>query len=97
MPLYEFECDNCGVFEALRPIALRDTAPNCPTCEGESKRIFSVPHFNLSSGSAFLKARQTDEPRLEKREKEPSPPRYQSHKRVELGSCRRHRPWMVGH
>lgn len=89
MPLYEFECDNCGVFEALRPIALRDTAPDCPTCEEKTRRIFSVPHFNLSTGSAFLKAKQTDEPRLEKREKEPSPPRYQSHKRD--------RPWMVGH
>ncbi|WP_171814896.1 hypothetical protein [Halothece sp. PCC 7418] len=34
-------------------IALRDFAPNCPTCEGESQRIFSVSHFNLSTGSAF--------------------------------------------
>jgi len=89
MPLYEFECANCGVFEALRSIALRDSAPNCPTCEEETQRIFSVPHFNLSSGSAFLKAKDTSEPRLEKREKEPAKPSYQSHKRD--------RPWMVGH
>jgi putative FmdB family regulatory protein len=89
MPVYEFQCDTCGVFEALRPIALRDEAPNCPTCEGKTQRIFSVPHFNLSSGGALLKARQTDEPRLEKREKQPSQPQYQSHKRD--------RPWMVGH
>lgn len=89
MPLYEFECGTCGVFDAFRSIDLRDTAPNCPTCEGETQRIFSVPHFNLSSGSAFLKAKQTSEPRLEKREKEPSKPSYQSHKRD--------RPWMIGH
>ncbi|NBD16607.1 MAG: zinc ribbon domain-containing protein, partial [Cyanobacteria bacterium] len=63
--------------------------PNCPTCDGKSQRIFSVPHFNLSSGGAFLKARQTSEPKLEKREKEPSQPNYQSHKRD--------RPWMIGH
>jgi len=89
MPLYEFECETCGVFEAWRTIALRDSAPNCPACEGKSQRIFSVPHFNLSTGSAFLKARQTSEPKLEKREKEPTQPSYQSHKRD--------RPWMIGH
>ncbi|MFP4133361.1 MAG: FmdB family zinc ribbon protein [Halothece sp.] len=89
MPLYEFECDQCGVFEAWRAIALRDSAPSCPTCEGETQRIFSVPHFNLSSGGVFLKAKPTEEPKVEKREKEPSPPRLQSHKRD--------RPWMVGH
>lgn len=57
--------------------------------QGKTQRIFSVPHFNLSSGAALLKAKPTDEPRVEKREKQPSQPGYQSHKRD--------RPWMVGH
>ena len=70
-----------GLISAGSAIALRDEAPNCQTCEGESKCIFSVPHFNLSSASVFLKGKQTSERKVEKREKELSPSRYKSHKR----------------
>jgi putative FmdB family regulatory protein len=89
MPLYEFECDSCGVFEAWRTIAQRDQAPACPTCAAETQRVFSVPNFNLNVGSAFLKAKETKEPQLVKRDLEPKQPPPQVH--------RGGRPWMLGH
>jgi putative FmdB family regulatory protein len=34
MPLYEYECGNCGhLFERLR--AMNEDAPACPTCESD--------------------------------------------------------------
>jgi putative FmdB family regulatory protein len=43
MPLYEYECDNCGEkFEMRRPISAIDDPAPCPNCEsGESKRQVS--------------------------------------------------------
>ena len=45
MPLYQYECENCGArFEALRSIADRDNQAKCPECGHEStNRICAVP------------------------------------------------------
>jgi len=35
MPLYEYECPDCGItFELLRPVSRRDEATTCPRCGG---------------------------------------------------------------
>ncbi|MBC7971446.1 MAG: zinc ribbon domain-containing protein, partial [Verrucomicrobia bacterium] len=31
MPLYEFKCDDCGVFDQWRPIAECNDPASCPT------------------------------------------------------------------
>lgn len=39
MPLYDYECPNCGmVFEELKPMDQRHTAP-CPQCGGKAKMV----------------------------------------------------------
>ena len=86
MPLYEFRCDDCGVFEAWRTLAERDTPASCPHCQQMGKRIFSPPA--LLSGSLRLKV-ENPEPQLVKREREPERPKP----RVHEGG----RPWMLSH
>jgi putative FmdB family regulatory protein len=86
MPLYEFRCSDCGVFEIWRAIAESSSPAHCPDCNETSRRIFSPPA--LLSGSLRLKQEQRD-PQLVKRDRELTQPRVRQHS----GS----RPWMIGH
>jgi len=46
MPTYDYRCDRCGAFQALRPIALRDAEAPCPNCDAPTPRLFSGgPHI----------------------------------------------------
>ena len=86
MPLYEFRCDECGVFDAWRTMAECNTPAQCPHCQRTARRIFSAPA--VLSGSLRLK-KENPEPQLVKRDKEPERPKPRSH---EGG-----RPWMISH
>lgn len=86
MPLYEFRCSDCGIFDLWRPMAESSHAAYCPDCEQPGQRIFSAPA--VLSGSLRLK-QEIREPQLVKREIEPKPSRVKNH----TGS----RPWMIGH
>lgn len=92
MPIYEYRCNDCGEFEAMRSLSDYNTPIDCPECGIEAPKIFSPPNINLNSGSLSAIARgNSSEPRLVKREaKEPTKPKYQSPRQ---GS----RPWMVSH
>lgn len=50
MPLYEFHCQDCGVFEVWRSMSESQHPAFCPKCQQAGKRIFSVAAVNLSSG-----------------------------------------------
>ena len=84
MPLYEFRCKDCGVFDVWRPMAESSAPANCPECDERGNRIFSTP-MTLSRTVRMKKVNA--EPELVKRELEPKTPRVQHHS----GS----RPWMV--
>ncbi|MEA5471989.1 zinc ribbon domain-containing protein [Spirulina sp. 06S082] len=86
MPLYEFRCDTCGEFEALRALAEFDNPMYCPTCNAIAQRIFCAPNINLNAGSL---PRSSPEPRLVKQKSSPASPRYQS---IKSG-----RPWAISH
>jgi putative FmdB family regulatory protein len=86
MPLYEFKCDQCGLFEQWRTLAEHRLPADCPMCQQPASRVFSAPA--ILSGSLRLK-RENPEPQLVKRDREPEPSRVQTH----AGS----RPWMIGH
>ncbi len=49
MPLYEFECANCGeVIEMLLSSSeLEDFDESCPNCSGKLHRIFSSSTCNI--------------------------------------------------
>ncbi len=40
MPLYEYRCEKCGVFEKLQKTTDK-SLQKCPTCQGKVKRIIS--------------------------------------------------------
>lgn len=86
MPLYEFKCESCEIFDEWRSLSERSAPAYCPTCQQLGKRIFSAP--TLLSGPLRSK-RANPEPQLVKRDREPQQPRVKSHS----GG----RPWMIGH
>jgi len=86
MPLYEFRCDQCGLFDEWRAMSECNDPAYCPSCQSPGRRVFSAPM--LLSGSLRLK-RENPEPQLVKREQEPKPSTVKDHK----GG----RPWMISH
>ncbi|PZD74410.1 hypothetical protein C1752_01243 [Acaryochloris thomasi RCC1774] len=90
MPLYDFRCETCGEFDAWQTLAELDQPMPCPTCPATTKRLFSASNISLSSGKLRTMDRQVaSEPRVVKRDRNPTPPRHQASKNP--------RPWMVGH
>ncbi len=52
MPLYEYDCPNCGDFTVLRPMSQRDEPCACPACDAASERvILSAPSLATLPGS----------------------------------------------
>lgn len=88
MPLYEFKCDECGLFDQLRPMAESSLPAVCPECQKDAKRIFSAP---MLLSSALRLKKENPEPQLVKRspDQEPERPKAKSH----TGG----RPWMISH
>lgn len=53
MPTYEYQCDTCGTFDMLRPIAQRDALCSCPACSREAHRIIaSAPALSAMATTA---------------------------------------------
>ena len=49
MPLYQFCCDSCGVFEKWMAIADFDKPASCPECQQQGKKSFSASIPKLSN------------------------------------------------
>jgi putative FmdB family regulatory protein len=43
MPVYVFNCRECGPFELSRPMAETGRAAHCPVCQLEARRVFTPP------------------------------------------------------
>jgi putative FmdB family regulatory protein len=54
MAIYEYRCDEDGVFEISRPLGAAPGSSACPVCLGEARRVFSKPM--LSSAPRALVA-----------------------------------------
>lgn len=52
MPIYEYKCSKCGVFEAMQGIK---EAPlkRCPTCKGKVERLISRGSFILKGSGWY--------------------------------------------
>lgn len=111
MPVYEYECVECGVFSTINPMSRATEPCTCPECGQSSSRKISAPF--LAGMSAPL--RQAWE-RNEKSAHEPATVRKSSCGCNGAHTCRpktdaamaatptnqqstrRHqRPWMLGH
>lgn len=52
MPVYDYECEECGVFTAFRSMSLSATPCDCPECDVSSRRVFlSAPNSALMDTS----------------------------------------------
>jgi putative FmdB family regulatory protein len=53
MPIYEYECGKCGVFEASQRIT---DAPlsKCPTCKRKVRRLISNTSFQLKGSGWYV-------------------------------------------
>ena len=52
MPTYDYECRDCGGFDAFRSLGQRNEPAACPGCQSPSPRVFaSAPRLALLDGS----------------------------------------------
>ena len=54
MPIYEYQCGNCGhIFDALQKMS-DDPLKQCPECgKPELKKLLSAPKFRLKGGGWY--------------------------------------------
>ena len=54
MPIYEYECTDCGeVIEVLQKVNARRAPGPCEKCSGKLKRKVSVTSFQLKGGGWY--------------------------------------------
>jgi putative FmdB family regulatory protein len=99
MPLYVYECRNCGLFEAWQEMRSASDTCACPDCGSASERQLAMPSLSTMNGS--LRAA------LARAEKSSSEPRVASRSHLANCGCRlcsgfgkpapTSRRWMIGH
>src|SRR5579871_6438894 len=52
MPIYEYQCDQCGLFEYSQRIT-EDPLKKCPTCKGKVRRLISYTSFMLKGSGWY--------------------------------------------
>lgn len=53
MPIYEYECQKCGTFEASQRITEKPLT-RCPTCKGKVKKLISNTSFQLKGTGWYI-------------------------------------------
>lgn len=53
MPIYEYQCEKCGTFEATQRITERPLS-RCPTCRGKVKKLISNTSFQLKGTGWYV-------------------------------------------
>ncbi|HEY0009227.1 MAG TPA: zinc ribbon domain-containing protein [Tepidisphaeraceae bacterium] len=110
MPLYEFECEECGTFDVFRPLSRAGEAAACPTCAAEASRVWCAPAVAamspLQRNAAERNEKSRHDPHVCKtgcgcsgRKKKPAPTNQELD---QLGGRTRHvykgsRPWVLEH
>lgn len=49
MPVYDYECESCGPFTFMRPMAQCDRPARCPQCGGKAPRAFLTAPYVATS------------------------------------------------
>jgi putative FmdB family regulatory protein len=53
MPIYEYQCERCGTFEATQRITDKPLG-KCPTCKGKVKKLISNTSFQLKGTGWYI-------------------------------------------
>lgn len=102
MPLYEFNCTQCGPFTELRPMSECATPVPCPGCAGLAPRMISAPRLAVMKRSNRVawerNEKSAHEPRSAKNQHSDHDHHSHDHKsRHRHKHVRGGRPWMLGH
>lgn len=60
MPVYEYRCAQCGVFDLTLPMGAAPSRGVCPTCGVDGPRVFTVPMLSRLA-PANMRARTMEE------------------------------------
>lgn len=113
MPVYEYHCHECGVFDQLRPLSEHKAPAHCPQCGQSSARVISLPRLSVISRHQ-RKAHETNErsqhePKVHKASSCCASGHCSHHKKTSTDSPRttnaqtlkapvgNRRPWMISH
>lgn len=91
MPLYEFRCETCGIFEQRRSLEEASNPMLCPTCQAVAKLIISAPGIIMTPYALRSRVERSAEPQVVKRSQEPTTHKHHHHHHHQG------RPWMIGH
>jgi putative FmdB family regulatory protein len=61
MPLYDYNCERCGTFEAQRHHSEAGSPAACPECGGEAARIWTPPVLGATGAPRTFNARRPTE------------------------------------
>ncbi|PPB50120.1 hypothetical protein C4K88_05480 [Arthrobacter pityocampae] len=68
MPIYEYRCPRCDVFELTRGMGSAPAEEDCPTCGQRARRRISAPRLARTGTAAFrlidAAERSASEPRV---------------------------------
>ena len=53
MPIYEYDCQNCGTVEVTQRITEKPLS-KCPTCKGKVKKLISNTSFQLKGTGWYV-------------------------------------------
>lgn len=53
MPIYEYSCPKCGVFETTQRIT-EDALKKCPTCKSKVRKLISNTSFQLKGSGWYV-------------------------------------------
>lgn len=108
MPVYEYNCEECGPFTKLRSLEQCSAPANCPECGASSAKIFPVIHLRAMRPENRVawerNERSAHAPHVcgtgcsHERTKPKSTAARPGDKPVMQASTKRNsRPWMLGH
>ncbi|WP_457971558.1 FmdB family zinc ribbon protein [Arthrobacter sp. D1-17] len=53
MPIYEYRCPQCSVFEVICAMSEATDSSPCPSCQQSAPRKMGTPHLSRSSSAEF--------------------------------------------
>lgn len=97
MPLYEFRCERCGLFECWRPLSKAGEPMTCPRCQVVARRVYTTPGL-VKTPPALARAlyrseKSAYEPEVVKREY----PASEEEKPAQVVHQWHGRPWLIEH
>lgn len=104
MPLYDYECDDCGCFSDRRPMSEAALPADCPGCGVPARRIISAPFIaNMNPHTRIAHQRNeksADQPQFVRKKLSHDADAHPHRHGHGHGCGHQHghgRPWMIGH